>query len=97
MKQNLLIYRTCYIALGYDKSNCAALGDKGNVTLEKLVQPTSNYIITTVNVAEAISMIIVALFVGTWSDKFGRKPVFVISFSGKMRTLIENYHISFNV
>lgn len=88
---NLLIYRTCYVTLGYNKSECALLGSKNpseNTTeLEKIVQPHANVISMTQNILDCVIVSVVCLFFGPWSDKHGRKPVFFICILGEVNIL----------
>lgn len=82
---NLLIYRTCYIILGYNKSDCAKLGfvdDNDTRQLEKLVEPTSDYISLVKNIVDTTLGSVMCLFVAPWSDRFGRKPILVLGFVG---------------
>ncbi|KAK9877565.1 hypothetical protein WA026_018668 [Henosepilachna vigintioctopunctata] len=78
---NFVIYRTCYVSLGYNQSECALLGtgSKDNYTeqLEKLVQPEANDISLYLQLPVGLLCALWALFVGSWSDKNGRKPVLV--------------------
>ncbi|KAK9877562.1 hypothetical protein WA026_018666 [Henosepilachna vigintioctopunctata] len=84
---NLLIYRTCYINLGYNESECALLGsdDKDDYTqkLEDIVEPYANVISLVLTFVPGIICAILALFIGAWSDRFGRKPVMVLTMAGQ--------------
>uniref|UniRef100_A0A6P7EZE6 Proton-coupled folate transporter-like n=1 Tax=Diabrotica virgifera virgifera TaxID=50390 RepID=A0A6P7EZE6_DIAVI len=91
ISSNLYIYRTCYVTLGYDKSDCAQLGrETNNMTknLETLVQPTVNEIDMASNLSQTFIPLIMNLFIGSWSDKYGRKPFLVISLIGLALTSI---------
>ncbi|CAH1110894.1 unnamed protein product [Psylliodes chrysocephalus] len=79
---NLMIYRTCYLILGYNETECALLGNTNNKTiekLEKLVQPTVNIIDTTKSMIEQIITLGVCIFTAQLSDKYGRKPVLIVA------------------
>lgn len=83
---NLLIYRTCYATLGYNESDCALLGSK-NVSehteeLERIVQPQANIINMTKNIIDVLICSVMCFFLGPWSDKHGRRPVFLSCLSG---------------
>lgn len=84
----MLIYRTCYVTLGFNETECALLGTKNasekTAELEKIVQPYANIISMTNNVIDCIIASFVCLFFGPWSDKYGRKPVLLISLSGNV-------------
>uniref|UniRef100_A0A6P7FUV5 Uncharacterized protein LOC114331363 n=1 Tax=Diabrotica virgifera virgifera TaxID=50390 RepID=A0A6P7FUV5_DIAVI len=84
---NLIVYRTCYIILGHNKTQCAELGsDNINIVdknateaLDKLVVPTADIITMVKTSVESIFPVIVCLVAGPWSDKHGRKPVLLMS------------------
>lgn len=88
---NLIIFRTCYVNLGYNVSECALLGseDKDNYTqkLESIVQPYANVISMVVGIPSGIISVILALFIGSWSDKYGRKPIIVLTTAGHVVSL----------
>ncbi|CAG9826861.1 unnamed protein product [Diabrotica balteata] len=82
---NLFMYRTCYVILNYNKTECEMLGNESNnITkrLEPLVQPTVNNIETVMVVSESIFPIIFSIVVGIVSDKIGRKPFLVTCLAG---------------
>ncbi|KAJ8955901.1 hypothetical protein NQ318_005449 [Aromia moschata] len=82
---NLIIYRTCYVTLGYNKSLCALLGNVDtNETekLEKLVEPEAATISMVGSTIGSVYTVILCLFIGPWSDRFGRKPVLILNLIG---------------
>lgn len=82
---NLIIYRTCYLSLGYNKTECALLGTVYNndtEKLEKLVEPEAAVINMVRNTIESLFSVLLCLFIGPWSDKFGRKPVLILNLIG---------------
>lgn len=85
---NLLIYRTCYVTLGYNQSECALLGMKNatekTAELEKLVQPYANIVSMTENIMDSLIISVVCTFFGPWSDKHGRRPLLLTCLLGKM-------------
>lgn len=90
---NLYIYRTCYAILGYNKSDCAQLGNTVNdVTkyLEPRVQPTVNHIQMVQTVTGTLFPMLFNMYVGSWSDKFGRKPFLLLCLIGVMITTFGN-------
>ncbi|KAL3288491.1 hypothetical protein HHI36_002933 [Cryptolaemus montrouzieri] len=84
---NLIIYRTCYVNLGYNESECALLGseNKDNYTqkLEGIVEPYANIISMVSQLPVGILCAILALFIGSWSDRYGRKPVMIATIIGQ--------------
>ncbi|ENN78722.1 hypothetical protein HUJ04_002793 [Dendroctonus ponderosae] len=96
VNSNLLIYRTCYVLLHHNQSNCAKLGfvnDNATETLEKLVEPTATYIQLVRTIVESAFGSVLCLVVAPWSDRFGRKPVIVVAFVGGTISLL--LHIVF--
>ncbi|XP_072386971.1 probable peptidoglycan muropeptide transporter SLC46 [Diabrotica undecimpunctata] len=95
ISSNLFIYRTCYVILQYDKSDCEQLGnERNNLTewLEPLVQPTVNNIETVMRISESILPIFLSLFIGTLSDRLGRKPFLVMGIAGTtIHTLLNTF------
>lgn len=88
---NLTIYRTCYLILGYNRSDCALLGqnDSENISnLEKLVEPVAATVSMIQNILEQSFSVILCFFIGPWSDQYGRKLVILSPLLGK--------HIFFN-
>ncbi|XP_072388485.1 probable peptidoglycan muropeptide transporter SLC46 isoform X1 [Diabrotica undecimpunctata] len=87
---NLIVYRTCYIILGYNKTACAELGnDNVNIVnkneteaLDKLVVPTADIITMVKTTVESLFPVFVCMVAGPWSDKHGRKPVLLMSLIG---------------
>lgn len=73
--------------LGYNISECALLGseNKDNYTqnLESIVQPYANVISMVNGIPSGITSAFIALFIGSWSDKYGRKPVIILTTAGK--------------
>ncbi|XP_072387197.1 probable peptidoglycan muropeptide transporter SLC46 isoform X1 [Diabrotica undecimpunctata] len=82
---NLIIYRTCYITLGYNKSDCSQLGNKdNNVThhYEKIVQPYADVVLMVKSLLDLLLPTFICLMAGSWSDKHGRKPVLLVTLGG---------------
>ncbi|XP_018576193.1 proton-coupled folate transporter isoform X2 [Anoplophora glabripennis] len=82
---NLIIYRTCYLSLGYNKTECALLGTVYNndtEKLEKLVEPDAAVVNMVRSTIESLFSVLLCFFVGPWSDKFGRKPVIILNLIG---------------
>lgn len=87
--QNQIIYQTCTEILKLNKSECALLGTQNatNETevIEKLVQPYAARFFMAKTIIESLLPALASLFIGPWSDKFGRKPVIVTTFVGEYR------------
>lgn len=50
--------------------------------LHEIVQPQTSYILMTKSLFENIFPTLSILFVGSWSDKYGRKPLLVLGCFG---------------
>ncbi|GBP07923.1 hypothetical protein EVAR_78077_1 [Eumeta japonica] len=77
---NILLYRTCLHVLNYPDSQCSELlypGERSNETmeLEAEVQQYLSMVTMMHSVSGAIVPTILSLFLGAWSDKYGRKPL----------------------
>lgn len=85
--QNQIIYQTCTEIFEFNKTECALLGTKNGTNetemIEKLVQPYAAKIFMARTMIESIVPALASMFIGPWSDKFGRKPVIVSTFVGE--------------
>lgn len=83
---NWIIFRTCYVTLGYNRSECALLGsthsDNSTAKLEEIVQPHASIVLMTKLFIGAFGTPIICFFLGPWSDKYGRKPIFLLTIAG---------------
>ncbi|XP_057653827.1 proton-coupled folate transporter-like isoform X2 [Diorhabda carinulata] len=74
---NLTMYKTCYTLMGYPEVNCSRLGrytDEETEKLEGIVQPLASYVTTITEMVPNSVPFILSLIIGSWSDKYGRKP-----------------------
>lgn len=75
------------MTLGYNKSDCALLGTQNateeTAELEKIVQPYANTVSMTQNVLDAVIVSVACVFIGSWSDKYGRKPILITCLLGE--------------
>lgn len=68
----------------YNQTECLLLGtENATAELEKTVQPTANLIAMTYQLSNAIISTVLCLLLGTWSDKYGRKPVMLFTNCGR--------------
>lgn len=51
--------------------------------LEKKVQPYANVIGMISGLLDAVICTVVCVFLSSWSDKYGRRPILLISLAGK--------------
>ncbi|CAG9857231.1 unnamed protein product [Phyllotreta striolata] len=78
---NLNMYKTCYNILHYPESNCSKLGrdnDAATTNLEKIVQPYTGTLTTVSEMVPLALPIAISLMIGSWSDRYGRKPVLIV-------------------
>ncbi|XP_055610946.1 proton-coupled folate transporter-like isoform X2 [Uranotaenia lowii] len=81
-----IIYQACTVSLGINQTECALLGKEHESpeikALEERVQPYSANIIMVQALMDSVLPAVLNLSIGPWSDKFGRKPVLLVTFSG---------------
>lgn len=84
---NLVLYRTCYIILGYNQTDCALLGTSStNNATNKLEEKVQVYasIVMLVDFLTGVSISsILCFFLGAWSDKYGRRPIMLATLAGR--------------
>ncbi|XP_062135866.1 probable peptidoglycan muropeptide transporter SLC46 [Drosophila sulfurigaster albostrigata] len=85
--QNQILYQTCVTIMHYNESDCEPLlgNDRGSEATKKLevkVQSYSADITMAISLLESIIPAFVSLFIGPWSDKFGRRPILLTVFTG---------------
>uniref|UniRef100_A0A0K8W010 Proton-coupled folate transporter n=2 Tax=Bactrocera latifrons TaxID=174628 RepID=A0A0K8W010_BACLA len=84
--QNQQLYQTCHAVFNYDKELCEPMlgviaKNETSKEIETKVQPYVANIIMTSSVISSVLPAFLSLFIGPWSDKFGRRPVLVATFS----------------
>lgn len=79
---NHLLLQTC-VYKGFDRTVCASAANN-NVTLEieELIQPVVAKILMTISMMNGIVPGVLSLFLGAWSDKFGRKKIICAGYCG---------------
>uniref|UniRef100_A0A182N879 Major facilitator superfamily (MFS) profile domain-containing protein n=1 Tax=Anopheles dirus TaxID=7168 RepID=A0A182N879_9DIPT len=87
---NQIVFQTCTAAFGKNESLCRQLGTDNETAeieeLEKDVQPYSANILMAKSLVESIVPALSSMFIGPWSDRYGRKPVLVACFTGAFFT-----------
>lgn len=91
MLTNQIVYQSCVVTLESNETACSLLKSSGAsdnqtiaIYLEEKVQPYAATISMTIVLLTSVVPALVALFLGPWSDKFGRKPVIAIAAVGKV-------------
>lgn len=85
---NQILYQSCTAVFYYNETKCKLLGtDKTNgdeelQDIEQTVEAYAANILMCRSLIEAIMPAIICLFLGPWSDKFGRKPVMLLVSAG---------------
>nr|XP_036219263.1 proton-coupled folate transporter-like [Bactrocera oleae] len=83
---NQELYQTCVAVFHYNESDCEPLRGiipktKEAQIIEKSLQPYVAKITMTSSILSNVWPGILVLFVGPWSDKFGRRPVLLVTFT----------------
>ncbi|XP_053687663.1 tetracycline resistance protein, class D [Sabethes cyaneus] len=85
---NQIVYQSCTVTLGIAEEECALLGTENETEatqeLEKMVQPYTTNILMAKSLIESIIPALCSMFIGPWSDKYGRKPVLLATFTGSL-------------
>lgn len=84
---NQLLRQTC-LKYGYNVSDCAEInGNNANKEIEQKIQPYVADIIMTSSLLNSIIPAVMSLFIGPWTDKYGRKKVICATFFGYSMSL----------
>lgn len=83
---NQVVYQACTVTFKHNESQCALLGTENETQeiadLERQVQPYTATILMSKSLIESIIPALCSMFIGPWSDKYGRKPVLLSTFIG---------------
>lgn len=89
---NFLLYRTCYVTLEYNRSDCDLLGTKyaNNDTkiMETKVETYGTYIIMCRSITEAFIAPLFGFLLASWSDKNGRRPLMLFGLTGLLMSYL---------
>ncbi|XP_034934615.1 proton-coupled folate transporter-like [Chelonus insularis] len=82
---DMIMYRTCKTYIS-NKNSCDLLHTNSSsqeaLDIDKIVQPHASYIILCDSLLDGIIPAALILFLGPWSDKFGRKPLLIVGYLG---------------
>lgn len=82
---DLIVYRTCII-MSINQSECLLLHNNSSsaeaLKIESEVQPHASLILMSKSFLESIFPSLLSLFLGPWSDKYGRKPLILSGYIG---------------
>ncbi|XP_050453837.1 tetracycline resistance protein, class B-like isoform X3 [Cataglyphis hispanica] len=89
---DLIVYRTCIITLGINKTECLILHNNSSseeaLRINTKVQPQASLILMSKSFIESLFPSVLSLFLGPWSDKYGRKPVILSGYIGGISVLM---------
>ncbi|KAH8369651.1 hypothetical protein KR093_000526 [Drosophila rubida] len=84
--RNQVIYQTCTVIFHYNVSDCKLLDDKNASAeikaIETELQPYVANLFLSRTLLESIVPAFCGLFIGSWSDHYGRKPLLIVSMIG---------------
>ncbi|XP_036219264.2 probable peptidoglycan muropeptide transporter SLC46 isoform X2 [Bactrocera oleae] len=84
--KNQIIYQTCTSIFYFNDTDCGQLGTKNASEhvkqIETTIQPYAARIFMTSSLIESFVPAFCGVFIGAWSDRFGRKPLLITAYSG---------------
>ncbi|EDW59038.1 probable peptidoglycan muropeptide transporter SLC46 isoform X1 [Drosophila virilis] len=84
--RNQIIYQTCRVIFHYNETDCRQLDDKDAShevhAIETEIQSYVADMFLIRTLMESIVPAVCGLFIGSWSDHYGRKPLLVVSMIG---------------
>ncbi|XP_011634456.1 proton-coupled folate transporter-like isoform X2 [Pogonomyrmex barbatus] len=89
---DLIVYRTCVVTMKINKTECDILHNNSSseeaLRINSIVQPYTGLILMGKSFIESIFPTILTLFLGPWSDKYGRKPILISVYIGGTSALM---------
>ncbi|XP_014095871.3 probable peptidoglycan muropeptide transporter SLC46 [Bactrocera oleae] len=87
--QNQELYQACVAVYEYDEELCEPMlgvipKNATSQAIETQVQPYVANIIMTSSLINSVLPAFLSLFIGPWSDKFGRRPILVVTFTAAL-------------
>lgn len=83
---DLVLYRTCSITLNINKTECLLLHENSSsaeaLKIDAQVQPKASLILMTKSIIESVIPAFLSLFLGPWSDIYGRKSIMLPGYIG---------------
>ncbi|XP_018790462.1 PREDICTED: proton-coupled folate transporter-like isoform X2 [Bactrocera latifrons] len=96
--KNQIIYQTCTSIFFFNESDCGQLGTKNASEhvkqIETTIQPYAARIFMTSSLIESFVPAFCGVFIGAWSDRFGRKPLLITAYSAIIAQLSTNSLVS---
>ncbi|XP_012226554.1 probable peptidoglycan muropeptide transporter SLC46 isoform X2 [Linepithema humile] len=89
---DLIVHRTCLVTLGINETECLILHNNSSsaeaLRINQIVQPYTSFILTSKSFIESTWPSCLSLFLGQWSDKYGRKPLLISGYLGGLSILM---------
>ncbi|XP_017877468.1 uncharacterized protein LOC108623450 isoform X2 [Ceratina calcarata] len=83
---DLIVYRTCSVILNMNETECLLLHKNSSsaeaLKIDAQAQPKASLIIMTKSIIESIIPALLSLFLGPWSDMYGRKSIMLAGYAG---------------
>ncbi|XP_066583704.1 probable peptidoglycan muropeptide transporter SLC46 [Prorops nasuta] len=83
---DLIENRVCTVTLNINETECNLLHINSSSSeakrLDNLIQPRTSVIIIFKSLVDSFLPAVLSLFIGPWSDKYGRKPLLISGYSG---------------
>lgn len=79
------MYTACTVDLQFNEKDCLELSYKNRsdlTELESKVQPLAANMLLMKNIGDVVISIVFTLFIGPWTDKYGRRPVLILTAVG---------------
>ncbi|KAH8253159.1 hypothetical protein KR032_003826 [Drosophila birchii] len=100
--QNQILYQTCVTIMKFNATECEPLlgidrGSEADKKIEIIVQTYSANIMMTTSLLESIIPAFASLFLGPWSDKFGRRPILLTTFTGSYKQKFPRKTLCYNL
>lgn len=84
VEQDLFLQKACHVNKNYSNEICSNIKNSSNVKYKKEVQKIVAQFLQWESILANIFPIILSLFIGSFSDKYGRKIPLLIGLSGKI-------------
>lgn len=85
---NQILKSTCLYTFEFSELVCSQLDDKNAThSVEEVIQPYVANILMTISIIQSIVPTVMCLFLGPWSDRYGRKKVMNFIFIGSLMSI----------
>ena len=85
---NQILKQTCLYTFEFGEFVCSHLDDRNaSHTVEEIIQPYVANILMTTTIIQSVVPTVMCLFLGPWSDRYGRKKVMIFIFIGSLMSV----------